>query len=145
MKLWLLALLVQLLILSLGFGLMGADFAGVSILHAPVVNLLLWTGLVTIAGLAAGAANRPLHRGLTRFVLVVAIAWFPVSLAIFGNARFSGTTDFLWQAWLIGTGLLILGSLLSLIASAAWSIAAVYSRKAATERAKPAGSSSIGK
>ncbi len=145
MKPWLLALLVQVLVLSLGFGLMGADFTGVSILHAPVVNLLLWTGLITFAGLAASAANRPLHRGLTRFLLVVAIAWFPLSLLIFGNARFSGTTDFLWQAWLIGTGLLIVSSLLSLIASAAKSIAAVYSKKAATERAKPTGSSSIGK
>ncbi|WP_376694860.1 hypothetical protein [Wenzhouxiangella sp. EGI_FJ10305] len=118
MKPWLLALLAQVLILSLGFGLMGSDFTGVSILHAPVVNLLLWTSLITFAGLAARTANRPLHRGLTRFLLLVAIAWFPVSLAIFGNARFSGTTDFLWQAWLISTGLLIVSSLLSLIASA---------------------------
>lgn len=145
MKLWLLALLVQLLILSLGFGLMGADFTGVSILHAPLVNLLLWTSLVTFAGLAASAANRPLHRSFTRLLLVVAIAWFPASLAIFGNARFSGTTDFLWQAWLIATGLLIASSLLSLTASAAKSIAAVYSKKAATERTRPAGSSTTGR
>jgi len=118
MKVWLLALLVQLLILLAGFGLMGAAFVELRIVHAPVVNLLLWTSLVTIAGLAASAARRPVHRGLTRSLLVAAIVWFPVSLVIFGNARFSGTSDFLWQAWLTGTGLLIIGSLLSLLASA---------------------------
>lgn len=118
MKIWLLSLAVQLLILFLGFGLMGESFLDVSILHAPVVNLLLWTGLITFAGLAASAAERPIHRWLTTGLLLVAIVWFPVSLMIFGNARFSHTTSFLWQTWLVGTGLLVLGSLLSLTASA---------------------------
>jgi hypothetical protein len=118
MKFWILALVVQLLIMSLGFGLMGEAFVDISILHAPVVNLLLWTGLITFAGLAASAAQRPIHRWLTWFLLAVAVIWFPVSLLIFGNARFSHTTAFLWQSWLIGTTVLVLGILLSLAASA---------------------------
>ena len=117
MKIWLLVLLAQLLILLLGFGLMGAAFVEVSILHAPVVNLLLWTGLITFAGLATSAAKQSIHRGLTWFLLAVAVVWFPVSLLIFGNARFSGTTSFLWLTWLSGTAGLVLGSLLSLAAS----------------------------
>ncbi len=118
MQTWLIALAAQLLILSIGFVLMGADFVGVSILHAPVVNLLLWTGLITIAGLATSVAQRSIHRRLTGLLLAVAVIWFPVSLLIFGNARFSNTTDFLWQFWLIGTSVLVLGSLLSLATSA---------------------------
>ncbi len=118
MKIWLLVLLAQLLILLLGFGLMGPAFIEVSILHAPVVNLLLWTGLITFAGMATSVAKRPIHRGATRILLLVAIVWFPTSLLIFGNARFSHTTAFLWQGWLIGTTVLVLGSLLSLAASA---------------------------
>ena len=118
MKTWLIALAVQLLILFIGFGLMGPAFVDVRILHAPVVNLLLWTGLITFAGLAASAAKRPIHRWLTWFLLAMAVVWFPVSLLIFGNARFSHTTAFLWQGWLIGTTVLVLGSLLSLAASA---------------------------
>jgi len=98
---------------------MGADFAELSILHAPVVNLLLWTGLISLAGLAAIATTGSTHRRLARLLLVGAIAWFPLSLMIFGNARFSGTTDFLWQLWLYGTAGLILACLASLLASAA--------------------------
>lgn len=64
MKIWLLVLLAQLLILLLGFGLMGAAFVEVSILHAPAINLLLWTGLVALSGLAVSAAKRSIHRWL---------------------------------------------------------------------------------
>lgn len=98
---------------------MGTDFAEVTILHAPIVNLLLWTGLICLAGLAASAANGKIHRRLGRLLLVSAIAWFPLSLMIFGNARFSGTTDLLWQLWLYGTAGLVLACVLSLLASAA--------------------------
>lgn len=121
MKHWALALLLQLAILSLGFGLEGAAFAAVSLLHTPVVNLLLWTSLITLAGLASSAAARPFHQCLTQILLTTAVCWFPASLLIFGNARFAGTTDLLWQGWLIGTGLVLMGSILSLAASAiAW-------------------------
>ena len=119
MKPWSLALLAHFLILAGGIGYMGADFAELSILHAPVVNLLLWTALISLAGLAASATTGRIHRRLARLLLVSAIAWFPLSLMIFGNARFSGTTDFLWQLWLYGTAGLILACLASLLASAA--------------------------
>jgi len=118
MRYWLLALALQILILALGFGLMGAGFADVSLFHAPVVNLLLWTGLITLAGLAASAASRLFHRVVGQLLLVVAVIWFPVSLLIFGNARFSGTSYLLWQMWLYGTVALVLLSLVSLAASA---------------------------
>ncbi|WP_376691755.1 hypothetical protein [Wenzhouxiangella sp. EGI_FJ10409] len=129
MKAWALALFVQLLILALGFGLKGPAFTAVSVLNAPVVNLILWTCLITLAGLAISAATRPVHRWLTAVLLVAAVCWFPISLLVFGNARFSGTSDFLWQAWLIGTGLLLVGSLLSLSASAIAAMAKAHSRK----------------
>lgn len=99
MRFWLLAIGLQALILALGSGLWGAAFLGVSVLHAPVVNLLLWTGLISLAGLAASAATHYLHRAQALALLLAAIAWGPLSLLIFGNARFSGTTPLLWQAY----------------------------------------------
>jgi len=119
MKLWIIALVAHLLILSVGIGFMGEDFTELSILHAPIVNLLLWTGLISLAGLAASAATVRIHRRLARLLLVGAFAWFPLSLMIFGNARFSGTTDVLWQLWLYGTAGLVLVCLVSLLTSAA--------------------------
>ncbi len=118
MKYWLFAIMVQIMILVLGFFLLGGDFMEVSILRAPVVNLLLWTGLISLAGLAASAARHRLHRGLGLALLILAVAWFPLSLLIFGNVRFSGTSHFLWQLCLSGTAALVLVSLLSLVASA---------------------------
>lgn len=129
MKFWTLVLFVQLLILGSGFGLMGEAFLDVTILDAPVVNLLLWTGLITLAGMAANAADRSLHCQVTRLLMVIAVAWFPVSLMIFGNAYFSGTTNFLWQFWVVGTAGLVLGSLLSLTASAATGLFRRWSRR----------------
>jgi len=119
MKYWTLALLAHIFILALGIGLMGEGFTELSILHAPVVNLLIWTGLICLAGLAASATAGIIHRQLARLLLLSAIAWFPLSLMIFGNARFSGTSDFLWQLWLYVTAGLVLASLVSLLASAA--------------------------
>jgi hypothetical protein len=119
MKAWGLALLIQVTILALGLGFMGARFLEIKLFHAPLVNLLLWTGIISLAGLAASAAGAGFHHGLGRLLLVAAAAWFPVSLLIFGNARFSGTSDFLWQTWLVGTGMLVLSSLMSLIVSGA--------------------------
>lgn len=118
MKYWLLAILLQSIILALGFWLLGAAIVEIRILHAPVVNLLLWTGLISLAGLATSAARHRLHRGLGLALVILAVAWFPLSLLIFGNARFSGTTHALWQLWLSGTATLVLVSLLSLVASA---------------------------
>ncbi len=125
MRYWLLAIGLQIIILALGFWLLGGAFMEISILHAPVINLLLWTGLISLAGLAAGAARQRLHRGLGMALLLVAVAWFPLSLLIFGNARFSGTSYFLWQLWLSGTAALLITCLLSLTASA---VAALASR-----------------
>ena len=119
MKYWILALVAHFLILAVGIGFMGEGFTDLSILHAPVVNLLLWTGLICLAGLAASATTGSIHRRLARLLIVSAIVWFPLSLMIFGNARFSGTTDFLWQLWLYGTAGLVLACLASLLASAA--------------------------
>ena len=119
MKYWILALLAHFLILALGIGFIGQDFTQLSILRAPVVNLLIWTGLVCLAGFAASATTGSIHRRLARLLVVSAIAWFPLSLMIFGNARYSGTTDFLWQLWLYGTAGLVLACLASLLASAA--------------------------
>ncbi|GEM_PF-3015564 len=115
-------LLVQFLIVALGLVLMGERFMELSILNAPVINLLLWTGLTSLAGLALSTAKRPVHQWICLALLVIALVWFPASLLIFGNARFSGTTAFLWQAWLIGTSLLVLGCLVSLAASAVASL-----------------------
>ncbi len=117
MKHWGVAILAHLLILAVGFGSMGAGFFDVAVFHAPVVNLLLWTGIICLAGLAFSAARPGLQRGLGWLLLTGALAWFPISVFIFGNARFSGTSVLLWNAWLIGTGGLILTSLLSLVGS----------------------------
>ena len=119
MKYWILALVAHFLILAVGIGFMGEDFTELSILHAPIVNLLIWTGLISLAGLAHSATTGRTHRRLARLLLASAIAWFPLSLMIFGNARFAGTTDFLWQLWLYGTAGLLVACLASLLASAA--------------------------
>ena len=119
MKYWTLALLAHFVTLAVGIVFMGEDMTALSILYAPVVNLLIWTGLICLAGLAASATTGRVHRRLARLLLVSAIAWFPLSLMIFGNARFSGTTDFLWQLWLFGTAGLLVACLASLLASAA--------------------------
>jgi len=115
---WGLALLVQVVILLGGIALMGAEFAEVSFLHAPVINLLLWTGFITLAGLAASAASGRFHRRVGYLLMALAIAWFPISVLIFGNARFSGTSALLWGIWWRATGLLILTSLVSQAISA---------------------------
>ncbi len=119
MKYWIFALVAHFLILAVGIGSMGEDFTELSILHAPIVNLLIWTGLTCLAGLAASVTTGSIHRRLARVLLVSAIAWFPLSLMIFGNARFSGTSDVLWQLWLYGTAGLVLASLASLLISVA--------------------------
>lgn len=74
MKLWSLALFAHFLILAIGIGFMGEGFTDLTILYASIVNLLLWTGLISLAGLAAGlilaclasllasAAARPMAR-----------------------------------------------------------------------------------
>lgn len=111
--------MAQLGVFSAGFGFMGVEFTALTVLSAPVVNILGWTTLVSLA--AVGAALAPgasIHRSLAGALAVLAVAWFPVSLWIFGNARFSGTTDFLWTAWLTGTAALVLSILASLAASA---------------------------
>ena len=118
MKYWLLAIVLQIIILVLGFWRFGGGFLEVSLRQAPVVNLLWWTGLISLAGLAASAARQKAHRGLGIALVILALAWFPISLLIFGNARFSGTSYFLWQLWLSGTATLVVASLLSLVASA---------------------------
>ncbi|NBD96271.1 MAG: hypothetical protein GVY11_07345 [Gammaproteobacteria bacterium] len=117
MKYWMALIALQAAILALGFGAFGSELLELELLGAPVVNLLLWTSLVSLAGLAASAAVRRWHRVLGRILLVIAIAWFPTSLMIFGNARFSGTTDLLWQAWLYGSAALLLTIVWSLAAS----------------------------
>lgn len=111
-------MLVQITIVTLGVIFMGERFAALSIFHAPVVNLLLWTGLITLATLALSMAKRPVHRRMCLVLVIAAVAWFPISLLIFGNARFSGTSAFLWQTWLWGSALLVVGSLASLFTSA---------------------------
>jgi hypothetical protein len=118
-KTWAIALFIQALTVATGIILLGAAFFDVSLFHAPVINLLLWTGLISLAGLAT-SLTKPLSvwRQLARLLLIFAILWFPVSLLIFGNARFSGTSYFLWQLWLAYTGLLLLLPLTSLAASA---------------------------
>ncbi|QOC22394.1 hypothetical protein IC757_15505 [Wenzhouxiangella sp. AB-CW3] len=126
MRYWLLAIGLQVIILALGLGLQGASFVEVQLLHAPVVNLLLWTGLVSLAGLAASAARRRLHRGLGLALVILAVSWFPISLLIFGNARFSGTSYFLWQLWLSGTATLVIASVLSLSASSVAGLAGIW-------------------
>lgn len=126
MKYWIFALVAHFLILAVGIGLMGEGFTELSILHAPIVNLLIWTGLTCLAGLAASATTGSLHRRLARVLLVSAIAWFPLSLMIFGNARFSGTSDVLWQLWLYGTAGLVVASLASLLISVAARLLARY-------------------
>lgn len=111
-------LLIQAAIVVLGIVLMGEAFADLSVLNAPIINLLLWTGLISLAALAWSLARRPVHRTMGLVLVIAAVAWFPISLLIFGNARFSGTSTFLWQAWLQGTAALVLGCLASLAASA---------------------------
>ncbi|MCP1726602.1 putative neutral ceramidase superfamily lipid hydrolase [Natronospira proteinivora] len=115
MKIWLFAILFLCLVLALGFGLMGAGFFDVVFFNAPVVNLLMWAGLVCLAGLAfTGTGDPGMHRAVTGLLLFLAVAWFPVSLLIFGNARFSGTSEFLWSIWLVYTAGLPLLALFSL-------------------------------
>lgn len=118
MKVWLVLIGIQVMILALGFAFLGEQFLAVAIFGAPVVNLLLWTGLICLAGCAASATPRSgFHRRMMQVLLIAAVIWFPVSLGIFGNAHFSGTTPFLWQAWLAGTASIILLSLGSILSS----------------------------
>lgn len=77
MKLWSLAPLAHFMILAAGIGFMGEGFTELSILHAPVVNLMLWTALISLAGLAASATAGKIHAWAGRLLLVIAIVWFP--------------------------------------------------------------------
>ncbi len=118
-KTWAIVLFIQVLIVAGGFALLGAGVFELRLAHAPVVNLLLWTGFISLAGLAASLAPQAgWWRQLARLLLAQAILWLPVSLLIFGNARFFGTSSYLWQLWLAYTGLLLLLPLTSLAASA---------------------------
>lgn len=117
-KTWAIALFIQALIVTAGIVFLGTAFFDLSVLHAPIINLLLWTGLISLAGLATSLTPpSSVWRQLARLLLTLAILWLPASLLIFGNAHFSGTSHFLWQLWLAYTGLLLLLPLTSLAVS----------------------------
>lgn len=114
-----LIVLSALVVIGLAAGLFfGADWLGAEtwVFGIPLGNFAAWGLLVAWCALAGLAASGSRFRGIALGVLILAVVWLPVSIALFGNVILSNASPTAYNIWLAYTGLLAVAPLLLLLA-----------------------------
>lgn len=96
--------------IAVGFLLTGSAWLGRAVLYVPAGNWAAWFFLAGLNALACVlAAPRAWLQWPARSLFALAVAWYPVSVALMGNLNLSGDNALSGSIWMGYTALLIAG------------------------------------